>query len=398
MVLKEFLINCSKMCYGLDTIETRKLAYEMASFYKLEMPKNWIEKRMAGVDWLYGFRERNRDLTLRKPEPCSLSRATSFNRHNIEIFFNNLEEVMNRCPSFANGTRLFCLDETGTTTVQKPKKVIAAKGSKQLNKVTSGERGTLVTTCCAVSATGSALPPVMVFPRKNFKSFMLNQAPRGTLGLAQPTGWMNTELFPEVIKHFVKVTGSSKDNPSLLIFDNHDSHLAPEALNIAKDSGVTILTIPPHSSHKLQPLDVAVFGPLQTFYNAAADSWMMRHPGKPISIHEVGELLGQAFDKSMTPVNIKSGFRKTGIFPFDRNIFTDEHFMPSETTNRPLKPQMEISEPQMEIMSKRSQDIFNENSENNPTTEIIASTSKIDTSLQELETDQGRIDESVKQK
>lgn len=172
----------------------------------------------------------------------------------------------------ATPLRLFCLDQTGTTTVQKPKRVLALKGSKQLNKVTSGEPGTLVTTCRAVSATGNALPPAMVFPRKNFKSPMLKGAPIGTLGIAQPTGWMNTELFPQVIKHFVKVTGSSKTNPSLFILDNHDSHIALEALNIAKENGMTLLTIPPHSSHKLQPLDVSVFGPLQNYYNAAIDS------------------------------------------------------------------------------------------------------------------------------
>ncbi|CAG4941226.1 unnamed protein product [Parnassius apollo] len=39
----------------------------------------------------------------------------------------------------------------------------------------------------------------------------------------------------------------------------------------------------------------------------------------------------------MTPANIKSGFRKTGIFPFHRHIFKDGDFMPSEVTNRPLR-------------------------------------------------------------
>lgn len=118
------------MCYGLDTIECRKLAYEMAVYCNnVNIPKNWEDKKMAGIDWLYGFRKRHTELTLRKPEPCSLTRATSFNRHNVNIFFNNLEDVMQRCPSFADGSRVYCLDETGTTTVQKPKKNYCSKGS-----------------------------------------------------------------------------------------------------------------------------------------------------------------------------------------------------------------------------------------------------------------------------
>lgn len=293
--LEEYLVICSKMCYGLDTLETRRLAYEMAKHHNLKIPQAWNERQMAGSDWLYGFRQRHPDISLRKPEACSLSRATSFNRHNVKTFFDNLFTILQRNPSFGDGTRVFSLDETGTTTVQKPKRVFASKTSRQLNKVTSAERGTLVTTCCIVSATGTALPPVMVFPRKNFKSHMLTGAPSGTLGLAQPTGWMTSELFVGVMRHFVKMTSSTKNNPTLVIMDNHESHLSPMVLNIAKDNGVILLTIPPHTSHKLQALDVSVFGPFQTYYNAAADSWMVRHPGQTLTIYNVAELVGQAY-------------------------------------------------------------------------------------------------------
>lgn len=50
---------------------------------------------------------------------------------------------------------LYNLGETATTTVQKPKKVLASKSSKQVSQSTSGERGTLVTTCCIESASGN---------------------------------------------------------------------------------------------------------------------------------------------------------------------------------------------------------------------------------------------------
>jgi hypothetical protein len=96
----------------------------------------------------------------------------------------------------------------------------------------------------------------MVFPRVHFKEHMIKGAPPGTLGLASPSGWMNSSLFPKAIQHFVKHPHSSKENLSLLIFDNHESHLALPVLEIAKENGVTLLTIPPHCSNKMQPLDV----------------------------------------------------------------------------------------------------------------------------------------------
>ena len=65
--------------------------------------------------------------------------------------------------------------------------------------MTSGERGTLVTSCFFISVSDATIPPAVIFPRKKFKQHMLNNAPSGSLGLANPTGWMNTELFVEVI-------------------------------------------------------------------------------------------------------------------------------------------------------------------------------------------------------
>lgn len=53
----------------------------------------------------------------------------------------------------------------------------------------------------------------------------------------------------------------------------------------------------------------------------------MGHPGETVKIYDVAELAGKAFDKSMTPSNIKSGFTTTGIFPFDATAFSEEKFI-----------------------------------------------------------------------
>ncbi|CAG4986819.1 unnamed protein product, partial [Parnassius apollo] len=262
---------------------------------------------MAGLEWLRSYRSRNLDLSLKKPESCSLARATAFNKDTVKMFFDNLKNVMERHPSFGNGCRIYNLDETATTTVQKPLKVIAPKGRQNICKITSGEKGTLVTTCAIVCASGQALPPALVFPRKNLKDYMMTGAPIGSLGLA---------------------------NPTLLIMDNHESHLSIEALDMAKRSGVTILTLHPHTTSKMQPLDVGLIGPFKAYYNSAVDSWLMRNPGKEMTIYNIAECVGYAYAKSMTPVNITSAFKKCGIFPFDADVFSEIDFMPSAVTDR----------------------------------------------------------------
>lgn len=332
--LKAYIEDCALKFYGLGSRQVRRVAYQMAKVNNIQYPTSWDKDQRAGIEWLRSFKLRHPELRMKKPEACSMARATAFNKETVRCFFNNLKNVMDRHPSFGNGCRVYNLDETATTTVQRPQRVMGPKGKHNICKITSGERGVLVTTCAIVCASGQALPPALVFPRKTFKDHMMNGAPPGSLGLASPTGWMNAELFVEVMRHFIKHTSSSPENPSLIIMDNHESHLSIQALDLAKQAGVTVLTLHPHTTAKMQPLDVGLNAPFKGYYNGAIDSWMMRNPGKLMTIYSVAECVGQAYAKAMTPVNIASAFKKCGIFPFDPDVFTEIDFMPSLVTDR----------------------------------------------------------------
>ena len=148
----------------------------------------------------------------------------------------------------------------GITTVQKPDRVIARKGIKQVGAVTSAERGTLVTIALAVNGIGNSTPsPIFVFPRKNFKEHFMRGAPVGSIGCANGSGWMQHDDFLLFLKHFVKMVRPSVYSPVLLIMDNHDSHLHIDNIDYCKDHGIVLLTVQPHTSHRLQPLDRSVY-------------------------------------------------------------------------------------------------------------------------------------------
>ena len=97
-----------------------------------------------------------------------------------------------------------------------------------------------------------AMPPAFIFPGVRFTSQMLRGAPAGSLGLANSSGWMKQDIFPQVLKHFIDNMSVSKDQPGVLIMDNHNSHINIEAVELAKEHGLSLLTLPPHCSHKLQ--------------------------------------------------------------------------------------------------------------------------------------------------
>lgn len=330
--LSAYLLQASKLHYGLSTKTTRQLAYQFAVLLAKEVPKSWEDNKCAGKYWLREFMTRCGGLALRTPEATSLARASAFNEHTSKEFFDNLRDVFARHHFQPND--IYNVDETALTTVQKPVKVIAGRGTKQVGRITSAERGVLVTACCCINAVGSTVPPFFVFPRVHFKENMLHGGPAGSVGAANPSGWMNADIFQEWMKHFIKCTKCSPGHPVLLLLDNHESHLSIASLELAKSNGITMVTFPPHTSHKFQPLDVSVYGPLKRRYNAACDDWVAVN-ARPMTIFDMAPVINQAYMQAFTPRNITAGFQATGIHPFNSNIFTSDDYMASSVTNRP---------------------------------------------------------------
>lgn len=332
-LLVDYILKAAKIYHGLTPSEIRNLAYKFAEANDIKCPDSWSANGVAGVDWFSKFMKRNSSLSLRTPEATSLSRATSFNRTNVDKFFDNLSEVLDRYKFESHD--IYNCDETGVTTVQRPDRIVAEKGVKQVGAMTSAERGTLVTMCLAVNASGNAIPPMLVFPRVNFREHFITNGPTGCCGSANPSGWMKETDFLKFMEHFVKHTRCSKEHPVLLLLDNHASHISLAIIDFCRDNGVVLVSFPPHCSHKLQPLDRSVYGPLKKYVNRECDGWMKSHPGKTMTIYDIPAILKEALPHACTPINIQKGFQVSGIWPFNRDVFGDDEFLPGYVTDRP---------------------------------------------------------------
>lgn len=339
-MLTDYLKTCAKMCYGLSTIQVRKLAFQYAS--KLDIcPEKWQINQIATIDWLKKFLKRNSTLSVRKPENTSLARTTGFNKVCVADFFDNLEECLTKFKFRPN--MIWNTDETGCSTVTNTPKIITESGIKRVGQISSTERGTLVTMLAFANAEGGVIPPVFIFPRVHYKTHMLQNGPNGALGLANPSGWITEECFLEALKHFVNNVKPTKKEPALIILDNHRTHITINVILFARQNHLIILTFPPHCSHRLQPLDVTVFGPFKARYRASMNDWMTSHPGQTVTIYNVSEFAKDAYYSAFSLQNITSGFKNTGIYPLNKNIFTENDFLPSAATDRPMPMELETT-------------------------------------------------------
>ena len=56
-----------------------------------------------------------------------------------------------------------------------------------------------------------------------------------------------------------------------------------EVIDLARANGVVLLCLPPHCSHKMQPLNVSFMKPLSIYYDQELEKWLCNHPGRVVT-------------------------------------------------------------------------------------------------------------------
>ncbi|GBN44273.1 hypothetical protein AVEN_242750-1 [Araneus ventricosus] len=229
------------------------------------------------------------------------------------------------------------MDETGISTVpNRTPKEITLKVKETVCKISNAERGQTVTEVCCLSATGVFVPPALILPLKRMIPLLYKDASNGTLSLISDTGYMNSHLFIDWLKHFVKHVKSSTEDPVPLIADNHTSHCSLPAVLFCREIHITFLTLPPHASHVLQPLDICFFALLKALYSSETDKWLVQNPGKSITLYKVSVIFQKAYSAASRVQLAEKAFRVTGIEPNNPDVISEDCYSPSLVTLAPL--------------------------------------------------------------
>ena len=127
----------------------------------------------------------------------------------------------------------------------------------------------------------------------------------------------------------------NRRNICLLIFDGASSHLDPDIVQEADAHDIKLFCLPSNTTHELQPMDRSVFRAFEQYWDQEVMDFLKNHTGERISKERFGKLFSPVWQKSLTPKNVISGFRVTGIFPFNSNVIPERAFAPSDVSYRP---------------------------------------------------------------
>jgi hypothetical protein len=161
------------------------------------------------------------------------------------------------------------------------------------------------------------LPPCLIFKGQNLNSgWIPDETPAGWKFITSKKGWTSDLIGFEWLKaHFQPFVSKSTNSWHLLIIDGHSSHVTARFIAYCITSKIDLFLLPPHSSHKTQPLDLSIFGPLKTALNLEVDR-IFRHSTMRLPRIEWTSAYIKARARCLRPSSIESGFRKAGIYPF----------------------------------------------------------------------------------
>jgi hypothetical protein len=104
----------------------------------------------------------------------------------------------------------------------------------------------------------------------------------------------------------------------LLVVDGYGSHtLCPEVLRLFIERNIHCICMPSHTSQALQPLDVTCFAATKHFYRVDLSYVSARFGIKVANKYTVTNIFELAIEHGCNPENIRSGFQKCGLVPFE---------------------------------------------------------------------------------
>lgn len=274
-----------------------------------------FKNNLPGKDWVLSFLKRHRkELSARISNNIKRARA-SVSTDMINQYFDNLEVTL----SGVQPNSIINYDETNLTDDPGSKKIICRRGQKHPEKINDFAKSatSLMFSC---TGNGQLLPLYIIYKAENMYESWRTGGPKGTRYGCTKSGWFDQRHFEDwfftVALPFLK----KQPEPRVLIGDNLSSHFSEAVITSCTENNICFTMLPKNSTHLAQPLDVAFFRPLKCKWRSLLQDWRNKGNHGTLSKIHFPPLLRNLLEeiKDKLSENIKSGFRKTGIVPLDR--------------------------------------------------------------------------------
>ncbi|KPJ14194.1 Pogo transposable element with KRAB domain [Papilio machaon] len=278
---------------------------------------------MPGPDFAKSFLNRHSDkISQRVSQNIKRNRA-AVSPDVIKEYFTQLKISISDVPI----DNIVNYDETNLADDPGRKKILTKRGTKYPERVMNHSKSA-VSIMMACTAAGEMLPPYVVYKAQNLYDTWTKSGPNGSRYNRSPSGWFDSNIFEDWVTTIILPFFENKPGKKCMVGDNLSSHLSIDLIKKCQERDIHFIFLPANSTHLTQPLDVAFFRPMKIAWRNIILQWKKTDGRNQAAIPKgcFPKLLSKLMDSLSEngPANILSGFRKTGIHPFN----------PSEVLNK----------------------------------------------------------------
>ena len=310
--LLKFLLQTADFGQPVRIKSIPSLAYSVTQ----QRPPTNRPVKPPGRHWAKAFEKRHLVLQARRVK------ALDWNRHEKNIYtkithgFEVIGKVLQDPVILAEN--VYNMDETGVMlSMPGSVKVLTGKDDVRGYRGVRIKRNTVTAIEC-ISADGRYLTPMIIWPATTYRSNWTTFPTPGWQYACSESGYTDSKISLEWLKQIFDPQTKERANqkPRVLICDGFGTHETLEILEYCFENNLVLCRLPSHTSHKLQPCDVAVFATLKSAYREQVDR-LERGGVNAIGKEHFTSLYSGTREIAFTPKNIKAGFAACGLVPFN---------------------------------------------------------------------------------
>jgi hypothetical protein len=269
-----------------------------------------------GKNWAKSLEKRHSRLKAKKVKALNWDRHEKNIFLKIEHWFEVIGKVLNRSDIVQEN--VYNMDETGVMLSKLGSvKVLVGRDDGRDYRGARVERQ-MVTAVECISADGRHLKPMVIWPASTHRANWTTFPTPGWHYAFSDSGYADSKISLEwLTKVFDPQTSDRAGGKHrVLICDGFGTHESLEVMQYCLSHQIILCRLPSHTSHKLQPCDIAVFAPLKTAYRDNVER-LERGGVNTIGKQHFTSLYSPARETAFTKRNILAGWSKGGLFPFN---------------------------------------------------------------------------------
>ena len=301
-------------------------------------------KQTVGKHWLERFFNRHPEVHSKSAMRIDNDRATGANKDALTAFFEHFHRCM--MTHKVNKENIWNMDETGTQLGASTHYKVGGTSKTHKTYKKAVKNREWVTAVETVSATGKHIPCLIIFKGNTLQTswFPTAEIPDWRYCVSEnafTTNKLGCRWLEEIF--LPQTTPATPGAPRILLLDNHGSHVTVDFMWKAYQNNVHLIYMPPHTSHVVQPLDLAIFSRIKASYKAQIEALARFEDSVPIKKIRFVKYYNQARLEALSEHIICSGWRAAGLVPWkpskvlNSKQILENQALPTFSQKSPLK-------------------------------------------------------------